>query len=86
MIDPASLSTLGFILVLAGFIAIFLAIILILFSSANGERKVKGGGAIIIGPVPIVFGTDKESVKVLLVLSIILMVFVLLVYVIFNYL
>jgi uncharacterized protein (TIGR00304 family) len=85
MIDPASLSTLGFILVLAGFIVIFLAIILMFFSSADGERKVRGGGAIIIGPVPIVFGTDKESVKVLLVLSIILMVFVLLVYVIFNY-
>ncbi|MCS7124256.1 MAG: DUF131 domain-containing protein [Candidatus Bathyarchaeota archaeon] len=30
----------------------------------------KGGGAVIIGPFPIVFGTDKESVKVVLWLSI----------------
>ena len=32
----------------------------------------KGGGVVVIGPVPIIFGTDKETVKTLLVLSIIL--------------
>ncbi len=38
----------------------------------GGERRVRGGGVIIIGPVPIVFGTDRQSVKVLLVLAIVL--------------
>jgi uncharacterized membrane protein len=39
-----------------------------------------------IGPFPIVFGTDVKSVKILLVLSIILMVFVLLSHIALNYL
>jgi len=43
----------------------------------DGERRVRGGGVIVIGPVPIVFGTDKQSVKVLLVLAIVLVVLLL---------
>jgi uncharacterized membrane protein len=68
-----------------GFIAVLASIVLMVISSAGGEKKVRGGGAVIIGPFPIVFGTDKKSVKVLLVLSIILMVFVLLVTIVFKY-
>ncbi|MDH5447546.1 MAG: DUF131 domain-containing protein [Candidatus Bathyarchaeota archaeon] len=86
MSDSAFLATLGFALILMGFIVVFVAIILLLFSSANDEKRVKGGSAIIIGPFPIVFGTDRKSVKILLILSIILMVFVLLANIAFNYL
>jgi len=86
MSDTILLATLGFLLILTGFIVIFVAIILLLFSSANDEKKVEGGGAIIIGPFPIMFGTNRKSVKILLVLSIILMAFVLLANIAFNYL
>jgi uncharacterized protein (TIGR00304 family) len=34
-----------------------------------GKGKVKGAGVIMIGPVPIIFGTDKKSVKSVLALS-----------------
>jgi len=73
----------GIILILAGFSVTFIAVIL-LFFTAFKEGKVKGGGAIIIGPFPIVFGTDKESVRILLLLSIILIA-LLLVFVAFSY-
>ena len=37
------------------------------------ESKVKGGGVIMIGPIPIIFGSDKESAKTAAILAIILM-------------
>ncbi len=39
----------------------------------TGKKRVKGGGVILIGPIPIVFGTDKKYVLVLMVLAIVLM-------------
>jgi uncharacterized membrane protein len=56
------------------------------FLLANNENQIKSGVAIMIGPFPILFGTDVKSVKILLVLSIILMVFVLLSHIALNYL
>jgi len=63
----------GLTLVFVGFAVAFVAVVLLVlkgFKSKGG--RVRGGGAVIIGPIPIVFGTDKESVKIILVLSIIL--------------
>ncbi len=37
------------------------------------ETRVKGGGVILIGPVPVVFGTDKKSALLIMILAIILM-------------
>jgi uncharacterized protein (TIGR00304 family) len=81
-----SLATLGLVLVLVGCVVILVALVLSFLASAENKERVKGGGALIIGPVPIVFGTDVESVKTLLILSIVLMVFVLLVTVVLRYL
>jgi len=75
---------LGFGLILTGLIVIFVTMVLLLHSSANSENKARGGGVIIIGLFPIVFGTDRRSVKALLALSIILMVVVLLVNLFLN--
>ena len=72
MISASLLSGLGFLLVLVGIILVFAAILLLLFSSSGDRTETRGGGALIIGPIPIVFGTDKP-VKTILVLSIVLM-------------
>jgi len=66
-----SLWSIGVGLILLGFALAFVAMIWLVLSGTKSDGgKVKGGGAIIIGPIPIVFGTDKESVKVILILSI----------------
>jgi len=75
----------GFSLIILGFALSLIAVLLLVFSGVrSGKGKVKGGGAVIIGPVPIIFGTDKESIKIILVLSIILVV-LLLVLMLFSY-
>jgi len=74
------LSDIGFALILAGIVVSVVAVALFVISSmrsGKAKAKVKGGGAVIIGPIPIIFGTDKESVKIILVLSIILVVLLL---------
>ncbi len=38
------------------------------------EKKVRGGGVILIGPFPIVFGTDKRVALIAMILSIVVMV------------
>jgi len=35
--------------------------------------EVKGGGVIMIGPIPIIFGTDRRSAETAIILAIILM-------------
>ncbi|MFZ3058758.1 MAG: TIGR00304 family protein [Candidatus Methanoperedens sp.] len=37
------------------------------------ETRVKGGGVILIGPVPLVFGTDKRYALLMMILAIVLM-------------
>jgi len=70
--------SIGSTLVFVGFAIVIIAIILLFLKNAKSEKgRVKGGGVVIIGPIPIIFGTDKESVKIILVLSIILMILVL---------
>jgi len=79
------LFSLGVVLVFAGFLIAFVAFILMFFTTTRVKRKIKGGGAVIIGPFPIVFGTERESIKILLLLSIALIVLILIATVIFHY-
>jgi uncharacterized protein (TIGR00304 family) len=44
------------------------------------ESKVKGGGVIMLGPIPIIFGSDNESAKTAAILAIILMLLSLLIF------
>jgi uncharacterized protein (TIGR00304 family) len=73
VIDAGTLYALGIALILIGVLIIVLAVLLFSLLSAK-KGKIKGGGAIIIGPVPIIFGTDKKSLKTVLLLSLALMV------------
>jgi len=52
----------AFLLILMGFILL----------SLGGEREIRGGGVLIIGPLPIIFGTDQRVAKGLIILALIL--------------
>jgi len=65
----ADYSLIGFIVILAGIAVIVFAS---LASAHQGERKeteVKGGGVVMIGPVPIIFGNDARWIIVAIVLA-----------------
>lgn len=76
---------LGIALIFAGMLIVLIAIVLLLFSSIRKEGKARGGGAIIIGPFPIIFGTDKESVKTILLLSLVLTILLIILIVVFYF-
>ena len=69
-----TLYVLGMALIFAGILIVIVAVLLLFLSSAEKRAKIRGGGAIIIGPIPIIFGTDKESLKTILLLSLALTV------------
>lgn len=83
MVNAETLYGLGVALIFAGMLVILVAILLLFISSVKGVGKARGGGAIIIGPFPIVFGTDKESIKTVLLLSIALTILLVVLMVIF---
>jgi len=60
----------GFGLTIAGMLLAFAAVILLILPRKKGDGQVKGGGILLIGPIPIIFGTDRDSVKVLILLAI----------------
>jgi uncharacterized protein (TIGR00304 family) len=68
VVDSAVLFALGVALIFIGVLIVIIAAILISVSGAQ-KGKVKGGGVILVGPIPIVFGTDKKSLKAVLLLS-----------------
>lgn len=85
MADANTLYGLGIALIFAGIIVILVAVILLFVACVKEGRKVKGGGALIIGPFPIIFGTDKESVKTVLLLSLALTILLIIMAVVFFF-
>jgi uncharacterized protein (TIGR00304 family) len=61
----------GFLLMILG-IAITFGVVMLIILQTKGE--VRGGGIIMIGPIPIIFGSDSKIVKGLIVIAIVLMV------------
>lgn len=82
--DLAVLYVVGVALIFAGIIVV----IAVIAASARSERKgkVKAAGVIMIGPIPIVFGTDKKSVKTVLALALALTVAAIVAMVVFYWL
>ena len=68
----------GLMLVILGFSLAFIAVILLAVKSAATGGRTRGGGVLLIGPIPIIFGTDRDSAKVLVILALVLIVVVLL--------
>lgn len=71
------LLTAGLLLILAGFGVVVLSLI------SEGSKKgmdVKGGGVVLIGPIPIVFGSDAKWASIAIVLALVLVVLTLVLY------
>ena len=87
-LDLSVFYAVGFGLVFVGIVIIVLAIILSAMRGAGKSKdgKVKAAGVIMIGPVPIIFGTDKKSVKAVLALALSLTVAVIVAIVIYYWL
>ena len=65
----ADLGLLGLVLVLVGFGAVAVSML----EGSHGDGvKVKGGGVVMIGPIPIIFGSDARWASIAIVLAIVL--------------
>jgi len=71
-----NLVTAGIILVLTGFVVGLVSFLLSSGSHIGNRDERRGGAVIIIGSIPIIFGSDPETTKALLILSIVLILVV----------
>lgn len=70
-------------LVLIGIALLFLGIMLIFIgflASASSGARVEGGGVVLIGPIPIIFGTSGRAALLAALLGVIIMVLALTLY------
>lgn len=67
------LALLGMALLVAGFALVALALLLAVARAGRGELR--GGGVLLVGPLPIAVGTDEEMVKWAIVLTAIAVAF-----------
>ena len=76
---------LGLALVVIGIMIIVVAII---FASkyVPKKAKVRAAGVIMIGPIPIIFGSDKKSVKNILVLALAITIIVFIISLVYYWL
>ncbi len=63
---------LGIALIFIGFMMVFLGVFLGALSGSQG--KVEGGGVVMIGPIPIIFGTSERVVMLVLALTILALI------------
>jgi uncharacterized protein (TIGR00304 family) len=70
------LVTTGLLLVLVGFVVVAISMV---NGSRGGEGKVQGGGVVMVGPIPIIFGSDAKWASVAIVLAIALILLTLIV-------
>ncbi len=66
----------GLVLILAGIVLVVISIMILVLSALfRGAAEVRGAGVILIGPIPIIIGSDKESVKWAVILTIVALAF-----------
>lgn len=67
---------LGILFLILGILLITAGIVFSIVKSSSTDKdektEVRGGGVILIGPIPIVFATDIDSAKFVLVLALVL--------------
>jgi uncharacterized protein (TIGR00304 family) len=83
--DATGFFAVGLALIFVGILMIVLAVLRLSVRSAKKQEtgKVSAGGAVIIGPIPIIFGTDKKALKTVLLLSLSLTILLLVVMVVY---
>ena len=67
----------GFGLVLLGIILAVVAVVILVTSNRQSGGRSRAAGILLIGPIPIMFGTDRESVRTLAMLAVLLILIVL---------
>jgi len=81
-----TLFILSFLLIFAGMLLIFLSTLRKgLKEYKEDEDRIRGGAILVIGPLPIVIGTDRKIAKTLIVLAIALTVTSVLLFLILNW-
>jgi uncharacterized protein (TIGR00304 family) len=86
MADLSIIYTVGIALVVVGIIIVVAVIAKASMSGGKEESRVQGAGIIMIGPIPIIFGTDKKSVKEVLLLALALVIVVLIIMLVYYWL
>lgn len=71
MISGNNIILTGILIIFIGFIIVFAGTAL---QASSKPSDVKTGGVILIGPIPIIFGSDKGTIITAVILAIILMV------------
>lgn len=74
MVNSNTIILAGVVVIILGILLIFLGTALQITSKSGGTGEVQAGGVIMIGPIPIIFGTNKNVTTISIVLAIILMV------------
>lgn len=81
-----SLANIGFILIILGFVLAFIAAILLAVKNRGTSGQTRSAGILLIGPIPIIFGSDRESARVLIILAVLLIGIVLIFMLLPNFL
>ncbi len=76
------LYTLGLGLVVVGIVIVIIAMVILYSRQSKCKTKTEthAAGVIMIGPIPIIFGTDKKAVKQILILALSLVIVMLVIY------
>ena len=75
--DLSSVTGVGFLLIVFGFVLAIVAMIVLAARSSKAPGGGRSAGVLLIGPFPIIFGSDKQSLKAVVILAIVLMLVVL---------
>lgn len=87
--DQQILYAFGTALIIVGIILVIASVTLISIRKARNEKtktETKAAGIIMIGPIPIIFGTDKKSVKTVIVLALALTIVLIIAMIVYYFL
>jgi uncharacterized protein (TIGR00304 family) len=73
-------AVLTILLMIAAFFLITVGMLLLLLHSLREGGKVEGGGVLVIGPFPIVFGTNQRIARDLMMIALIFIIAVVLLF------
>ncbi len=74
----------GMILIFIGFLIIIIDLMMHYGMRGSTESKVRGGGVVIVGPVPIVFGSDRKMAVIAAIIGAALTLITVLTYLYLN--